>query len=206
MNRQKLMLLIILALLAVALIWSYNHMPRQKTVSDLKNAPGQPLPLPVSGGPAASRTKPISGGSSSLALDLLNREPSAFKGYRRNLFKPIFVDEIKLMKLRSAAIRPALPPIAVPAKIMPVQPIVSTEPPKRELARFTFLGFLKKDNRRTIFLARDKDIILVKKGDTFAGRYQAASITEQALTIQVTDTGEEIVIPLIDNQSLGSMR
>jgi hypothetical protein len=91
---------------------------------------------------------------------------------------------------------------------MPVQPVVvvSTEPPKRELARFTFLGFLKKDNRRTIFLARDKDIILVKKGDTFAGRYQAASITEQALTIQVTDTGEEIVIPLIDNQSLGSTR
>jgi hypothetical protein len=202
MNRQKLMLLILLALLAVALIWSYTHMPRQKTVSDLKNAPGQPLPLPVSRRPAAG----LPSGSNSLALDLLNREPSAFKGYRRNLFKPIFVDEIKLMKLRSAAIRPALPPIAVPAKIMPVQPVVSTEPPKRELARFTFLGFLKKDNRRTIFLARDKDIILVKKGDTFAGRYQAASITEQALTIQVTDTGEEIVIPLIDNQSLGSMR
>jgi hypothetical protein len=202
MNRQKLLLLILLALLAVALIWSYFHIPRQKTVSDLKIAPGQQPASPVTGRPAAG----VPGGSSSLRLDLLGRELSAFKGYRRNLFKPIFVDEIKLMKLRSAAIRPALPPIALPAKIMPVQPVVSTEPPKRELARFTFLGFLKKDNRRTIFLARDKDIILVKKGDTFAGRYQAASITEQALTIQVTDTGEEIVIPLIDNQSLGSMR
>ncbi|NVN92961.1 MAG: hypothetical protein HXX11_20520, partial [Desulfuromonadales bacterium] len=68
------------------------------------------------------------------------------------------------------------------------------------------LGFLLKDKKRTVFLSKDKEIILVKKGDTFAGRYEAASITEQALTIRVTDTGEEIVIPLVEYASLRPAR
>ena len=33
------------------------------------------------------------------------------------------------------------------------------------MARYTFLGFLQKDNRKTVFLSRDKEIVLVKKGD-----------------------------------------
>jgi len=206
MNRQRLLFLILLALFAVALIWSYTHMPVQKTVGDQKSGPEQrPLPAPRRAGTPPGQV--VAGGSSSLRLDLLDRKPLSFKGYYRNLFKPVFVDEIKAMKRKAAAIRPALSPVAPPPKIVPAQPVVTQqELAKRELARFTFLGFLKKDNRKTIFLARDKDIILVKKGDIFAGRYQAASITDQALTIQVTDSGEEIVIPLIDNQSLFSAR
>ena len=43
---------------------------------------------------------------------------------------------------------------------------------------------------------------LVKKGDKFAGRYEAKSVTDQALTIVATDSGEEIIIPLLENQPL----
>lgn len=196
MNRQRLLLLILLVLLAGAMIWSFTHMPRQKALSGPAGAPGQRPPSP--GRPAGP------GASSTLRLDLLDRELQAFKGYRRNLFKPVFVDEIKLMQRKAAAIKPVSPPIKLPPLTVPSQPLAPPEPPKRELARFTFLGFLKKDNRKTIFLARDKEIILVRKGDTFAGRYQAASITDQALNILVTDSGEEIVIPLIENRLLGS--
>ena len=57
---------------------------------------------------------------------------------------------------------------------------------------FVFLGFLKKDNRKTIFLTNDKEIVLVRKGDRFAKRYEATSITDQALTIRDTGSGEEI--------------
>ena len=70
------------------------------------------------------------------------------------------------------------------------------------LARFVFLGYLKKDNRKTIFLSKDNDIILVRKGDKFAGRYEAKSVTDQDLTIVATDSGEEIINPLIENQPL----
>jgi hypothetical protein len=133
---------------------------------------------------------------------LLERDQSGFKGYRRNIFKPIFIDEIAMMKLKAVAIKPPpLPPVAPPPpKIEP--PVAQPETLQSTLARFVFLGYLKKDNRKTIFLSKDKEIILVRKGDKFAGRYEAKSITDQALTIVATDTGEEIIIPLLENQPL----
>ena len=73
---------------------------------------------------------------------------------------------------------------------------------RQELGKFVFKGFLNEDNQKTIFLIKDGDILLVKKGDVFDKRYKAASITDQALTIQVIDSGEEIVIPLMENLSL----
>lgn len=73
---------------------------------------------------------------------------------------------------------------------------------RQELGKFVFKGFLSKDNQKTIFLIKDGAILLVKKGDIFEKRYKAASITDQALTIQVIDSGEEIVIPLVENLSL----
>lgn len=205
MNRQRLILFVLMVLLVLVVVRSYYSMPRTKTVSPLKYPPGSHIIAEKKRAP--SKTLQVSQNEGNvLRLDLLDREQTTFKGYRRNLFKPIFVDELMLMKQKASALKPILPPPAQVQKVLPVQPIVpavaETETPRRELARFTFLGFLKKDNHKTIFLAKDKDILLVKKGDTFAGRYQAASLTDQALTILVTDTGEEIVIPLIESRPL----
>jgi hypothetical protein len=99
----------------------------------------------------------------------------------------------------------APPPVLLP-KAVPVQPVVVPETPKRELARFTFLGFLKRDGHKTIFLTKDKDIILVREGDVIAGRYKAVSVTDQALSLVVSDSGEEIVIPLLENRALGAVK
>jgi hypothetical protein len=145
------------------------------------------------------------GDERAVRLDLLEREQSGFKGYLRNIFKPIFTDEIMLMKHRAVAIKPpVIPPVVVPPAPIVVPPPVIAQPETLQstLARFVFLGYLKKDNRKTIFLSKDKDIILVRKGDKFAGRYEAKSVTDQALTIVATDSGEEIVIPLLENQPL----
>jgi hypothetical protein len=210
MNRQKLVLFILLMVLILAVVWSYMSIPRQKTVSRLKYAPGQTQPtVKAAATPAENAAKLTSapaptGDERALRLDLLEREQTGFKGYRRNIFKPIFTDEIMLMKQKAVAFKPPpLPPVAV------VQPPIVVAPPvvqpvtlQSTLARFVFLGYLKKDNRKTIFLSKDNDIILVRKGDKFAGRYEAKSITDQALTIVATDSGEEIIIPLIENQPL----
>jgi len=201
MNRQKLILFILLIALVVAAIWSYWRMPRQATVATLKFAPGQRAEAPRPTSPAAAAVLGNHSGGRALRLDLLGREQQAFKGYRRNIFKPIFVDEFKMGKLQAAAFKPVALPPPPPVTIVPLQPAV-VEAPKRELVKFTFLGFLKKDNRTTIFLSRDKDIFLVRKGDTFGGRFMATAITDQALTIKVNDSGEEIVIPLIEYGSL----
>lgn len=190
MNRQKLLLFCLVILLALAMVWSYARIPRQTRVVALRYAPGQQAqPVPGRRDASAGRR-----GAHGLRLDLLERDPLAFRGYRRNLFKPIFVDEVKAARLRAAAFKPPPPRIPVPPPM--------AIPPRRELARFTFLGFLQKDNRKTVFLSRDGEILLVRKGDTFGGRYQASSITDQALTITVSDTGEEIVIPLVEFAAL----
>jgi hypothetical protein len=215
MNRQKLALFILLIVLVLAVVWSFMSVPRQKTVSTLKYAPGQKRPaVPAASSTATTAviaakqtTVPAAAvDERTVRMDLLEREQTGFKGYRRNIFKPIFIDEIMLMKHRAVAIKPPpIPPVAVapPAPVVVPPPVVAQpETLQNTLARFVFLGYLKKDNRKTIFLSKDKEIILVRKGDKFAGRYEAKSVTDQALTIVATDSGEEIIIPLLENQPL----
>lgn len=210
MNRQKLVLFILLIVLVLAVIWSVMSVPRQKTVSKLKYAPGQKLEdaktaaAPLAAGAAKPASASVATGDERvLRLDLLEREQAGFRGYRRNIFKPIFTDEITLMKQKVVAFKPPpLPPVAAPPPKVEPPPVAQPETIQSTLARFVFLGYLKKDNRKTIFLSKDKEIILVRKGDKFAGRYEAKSVTDQALTIAATDSGEEIIIPLIENQPL----
>jgi hypothetical protein len=204
MNRQRLILFILIIILALAVIWSYSAIPRHKTVAAIKSAPGQQAKASAVS-PRTQFAEVVD--NRVLKLSQLEQEQSNFKGYRRNIFKPIFVDELKLLKQKAVAVKPPqlLPPPPPPLKTAPAEPVVAP-PVTAPLARFTFLGFLKKDAQRTIFLAKDKDILLVKKGDKIAGRYEASSITDQALTLLVSDTGDEIVIPLIENRPLGASR
>lgn len=201
MNRQRLILAILLILLPLAALWSYRSYPRPKTVATLKYPPGTRAAAERRREPATTPPAPRPADGNTLRLDLLEREQPPFKGYRRNIFKPVFVDELKAMQQRAAAVKPPPPPVQ-PPKPLPAPPVAVPPQPRRELARFTFLGYLKRENRTTIFLAKDNEIILVRKGDLFAGRYEAASITDQALTIRVRDSGEEIVIPLMENRPL----
>lgn len=207
MNRKKLALFILLIILGLAIVWSFMSVPRQKTVSTLKYAPGSQVPASQPRTPAAAPKTAAPQDNRTLRLDLLD-QVAAFKGYRRNIFKPIFTDEFKVMKQKALAIKPVqIPPIAVPVQKPPTDaaPVIQADTPQKVLAKFTFLGFLKKDNRRTIFLSKGSDIILVKKGDKFGGNYEATSITDQALTILVAASGEQIVIPLIENRPLSAV-
>jgi hypothetical protein len=202
MNRQRLILFVLAILFVVAAVWSYTAVPRHKTVTKLTYAPGQ---KPKAVLPSTQTSVRQADDGRILNMTLLEQEQPDFKGYRRNIFKPIFVDEQKLLKMKAAAIKPPQLPPAQSQKAAPVQSVV-VQPQAAALARFTFLGFIKKDDQRIIFLAKDKDIILVKKGDKIVGRYEATSITDQALTLHVTDTGDEIVIPLIENRPLAAAK
>jgi hypothetical protein len=210
MNRQRLILFILLIALALAVTWSFFTMPRPKVATSQKNVPGQRAPS-AKGAPGSTTPAPaLPSDTRILKLELLNREQGVFKGYRRDLFRPIFVDELKLMQNKAAALKlvkpPPLPPPPPPPplQIVPAQSAAEerAQRNRQELGKFVFKGFLSKDNQKTIFLLKDGAILLVKKGDIIEKRYKAVSITDQALTIQVTDSGEEIVIPLLENLSL----
>ena len=198
MNRQRLILFVLVILFAVAVLWSYSAIPRPKTVSTLTYKSGQQAKPKVKANVNAADNSTNNNDGTRLKIGLLVQEPSGFKGYRRNLFKPVFVDELKVVKQQAVAIKP-------PQVVPPVQPVI-IQPVAAPLARFTFLGFLKKGSVKTIFLAKDNDILLVKKGDKIAIRYEATDISDQSLTLTVTDTGDKIVIPLIENRSLAAAR
>ena len=201
MNRQRLILFILVLLFGVVSLWSYSVMPRPKTVGTLTFKPGQqakPAAVP-------DKTARNDDDGTRLKIALLDTEPTVFKGYRRNIFRPVFVDETEIARQQAVAVKPLPPPPPPKVTAAPVAPVV-IQPETAQLARFTFLGFLKKGPVRTIFLAKDKDILLVKKGDKVAGRYEATEISDQALTLTVTDTGDEIVIPLVENRPLATAK
>jgi len=202
MNRQRLILFVLAIIFLIAAFWSYKAAPRPKTVDKLTYPPGQQAKQ----APTAARTSAQKKYDDRiLNLSLLEQLQADFKGYRRNIFKPIFVDEQKMLKQKAVAFKQPLPPPVQPQK--PSSVIAAPSGDQTEavaLARFIFLGFLKKDAKKTIFLAKDKDIFLVKKGEKVSGRYEASSITDQALTLIDTETGAEIVVPLIENKPLAA--
>lgn len=199
MNRQKLILFVLLGVLAIAAVVSYVRMPRQQTASQLRKAPEKGTSARK---PAATATAD----DRKLRLDLLECPPGRFAGFKRNIFRPIFRDETKLPPPMPALPKPVPlpPPVPAPPVALPPPMPVAPQPPQvvRDMARFTFLGFLKKDNRKTIFLARDKEILLVRQGDKIAGSYEATTITDEALSIRSLADGSEMVIPLVENRPL----
>lgn len=207
MNRKKLTLAILVLLLILSIIYSVFSQPRQKKAGTLKY-PGKGATVSQTGSKAFSTSTSARIDDKKLHLQLLDKEYPKFAGFRRNIFAPIFHEDVKPESRPTGRInlpipppppvRPA-PPVAPPAMQMPEQ-----TPVQRDMARFTFLGFLKKDNSKTIFLSSDKEIFLVKKGDTIAGKYEVANLTEDALTIHPLSGGGEIVIPLIENKSLAA--
>jgi hypothetical protein len=194
MNRRKLTLAILLVIFVVAVVSSFLRRPRQQTVAKLKYTSGIKVD--------ASRTAVKTQDDKKLRLDLLDKEPPRFSGFHRNIFRTIFTMEMKPPPNSLNAGKPVLP---VPPPPPPPPPYVEPPPAQKameDVAQFTFLGFLQKENRKIIFLSRDHEIILVRKGDKIAGKYEVTGITDDALTINLLATGEHIVVPLIENKAL----
>jgi hypothetical protein len=170
MNRQKTALAILLVIFAISIAYSFVRQPPRRTVEKLKYAPkmkGVSYQIP---GRSMDDKK--------LHLDLLDKEPPRFSGFRRNLFRPIFPDITKF------------PPIAARSVIPPPVPPPPPPPPKtpaqlamEDMSRYTFLGYMQKGNRKTIFLTRDNEIILAKKGDRIAGKYEVTTISEDRKSV-----------------------
>lgn len=199
MNRQRLVLAVLLGLLACSIVISYLRMPRQKRVEKLTYVSGMRVPV----------VKPVLNDDSRVHLEFLERNGSRTVSFRRNLFRNMFSQDTK------RPIIPLPPPPPPPSKIVekdeppevvasPPPVIVEPTPLQRDMARFTFLGFMKKDNRKTIFLSNEKEIFVVKKGDRIAGKYDVTSLTEEALTISSIQDGGEIIIPLVENRPLSA--
>ena len=212
MNRQKLVLCLLLLVFAAAVFYSFLRSPKQQVVP-LKNRPGALATIARNKGVTPS---PQSGaGDSGLHLELLNREQPPFAGYRRNIFSPIFSEEVKALPFKPLPPPPrpvAPPPPPPPAPVQPPPPPppspeeIANQLAENELSKFTFLGFLKKDGEKTVFLSSNNEIFLAKKGSNLGQKFQVADLTDDAITIRSKVGGRELVIPLVENRVLSTRR
>jgi hypothetical protein len=209
MNRKKLVLFLLLLVLAGSIVYSVLRSPKVLRVASLKYRPGG---LPAQGKVSA----PLPRGEADDArvhLELLDRELPRFSGFRCNIFSPIFREELKLPPFKPLPPPPrpvmTLPPPPAPAPAL-VQaapaPPTADEIAASELAKFTFLGFLKKDGARTVFLSSNNEIFLAKKGSNIGTKFQVADLTADAITIKSIAGGRELVIPLVENRALSTRR
>lgn len=189
MNRKKLILSILLPALALSIGYAFWKSPSQRSVATLKYAPGAPAKKEVRKAPGKTAE---AAGSKRVRLDLLEGTAATFRGFRRNIFKPIFLDEAAL------AARAAVPPARKPVKAAAPAPPVPYVPPK-DTARLTFLGYLKKEGKKTVFLSNESEIFVVKLGGRVAGRYELVRLTDDSLTLRSTVTGDETVIPVAES-------
>lgn len=191
MNRQKTILAVLLVILALSIGYSIIGTPRPQRVPNPTYKPGAPAAAP------RSKASPAPLDDTKVHLELLEKGAPQFSGYRKNIFRPIFVEEPKpTASIPKAPVTPPTPPPPPPPP--PPEPT----PLQRDLGRFTFLGFLKREQNKTIFLARDREIFLVHKGDVIGGKYETVNITDDAITIRQLDGGGDIIIPLVENTAL----
>jgi hypothetical protein len=191
MNRQKMALALLLFLFAMALVYSFMGRPQQKSVKKLKYAPG----MRVASYGAIDRARD----DKQLRLELLDREMPRFTGFRRNIFRPVFSSEMKRASIPLKPLKPSPPPPPPPPPVEKTPAQIAME----DVGQFAFLGYLQKENRRTVFLTKNNEILLVKKGDKIAGKYEVADISENMMTIALTPGGEQVAIPLQQNRPLG---
>jgi hypothetical protein len=281
MNRQKLILFLLLIVFLGAVVFAFLKSPKPKQVAKLKYPPGSVASAPRPKARAGAKTPPIAstgsavpttpaappapaapanqptpagatqGGTavptagtatgaagSAAAVRILGAGPQIasdegrvhlelldqgkrFSGYRRNIFSPIFREELKAPPMRALPPLPPrptkslrLPPPPRPIGVQaPVQPAPPPPPPPpsaeqladQELSKFTFLGFLRKKNgEKTVFLSKNNEIFLAKKGSKVGPNFVVSDLSDDALTIRSVAEGRELVIPLVENRGLST--
>ncbi|HJV34093.1 type II secretion system protein PulP [Geomonas sp.] len=221
MNRQKAALAVLVILLICSVIYAVIRSPRQReatpqelqraraaasrprTVPPAARRPGTAAPAAPTPGTAA----PAASQQGGVELALLDREPPRYVAPSRDIFSPIFREEVKLPPFKP------LPPLPPPrplgqANVPPPPPAPAPPPPtpeqlaEAEMRNLAFLGYLKKNGNKTVFLSYKDQILLAKKGATLANKFVVKDITDEAITLKPVIGGNELVIPLADNRPL----
>lgn len=187
MNRKKLLLLLLFVVLLLALLYAYLASPGSRRTAAERSTRAPRI------NSATPETQ-----DRMVKLELLDRETEPFKGIQRDLFGDLFPPP-KVVKPPPPPPKPVVKP-PMPVQVKRPSPV---EVVRRDLARFTFMGYLRKQESWTIFLSSDNEIFLVQEGDRFGrnDQFHAVEISPEQLVIEQATQGR-IVIPLVEKQPL----
>lgn len=193
MNRKKQVLFFLLVALVLAALYAWWSTPVQRELAE-ENPVGEPATRPDVQPEERSAVD-----VQKVHLDLLKAGKKKYRTSKRDIFnyyqpKPVVKKPKQIVK-------------------EPVKPVVK-EPPKpaaevraqvrRQLARFTFLGFLVKNDERTVFLSKGEELFLVKRTDTFGDKnqFKVREINEEKLIISQDQAEGLIEITLVEEEPL----
>ena len=116
-------------------------------------------------------------------------EKGPYRGVIRNPFQPLYPPEPSFPMILSKPSTPAPP--------FPVMTSKGPSPAQMESGKVKFLGFLQKEGERKVFLSKEKEVFIVKKGDSI-GNLQVGEITDNSVTLLSKDGTEEFRLTIED--------
>ncbi|MDT8440998.1 MAG: hypothetical protein RQ723_04985 [Desulfuromonadales bacterium] len=195
MNRKRLLLTILLAILALCLLYAYLATPR------LQKAPPRDVARqsrPVQAGKATGTTA-----TSRVRLAVLQEEEAEFPGAARDIFR---FRPKPAPKPRPVEVTPVEVVEPEPVTIVPPEPVPPTpvEEVRVALSRFTFLGFVARGGEHSVFLSSGGELFVVKAGERFGKEQEflVTAIEEQLLEVRRDGQTQTIQIPLVEQESL----
>lgn len=191
MNRQKVILFVLLIILGLSLLYAYLSTPDSPRV---ETSAGSGTTVASGGSSRAGTLSAVDPNKVKLAM--LDRDKMKYKGYKRDIFN-FYVAKPKPAPPKPAIKQPLPKPVVKP-------PPVVTPQVRKQLAKFTFLGFLIKNEERTVFLSKREDLFLVRNGESFgeSNEFEVIAITDALLTIRQSGASGQIEIPLVEKEPL----
>ena len=188
-SRKTSILVVLLFILASMVVYRVVTKEEPKKVRELTYKPGAGGQGPVVGGEKIPPLNPplIKGGTKG------GVEKRAYKGVIRNPFQALYPPPPPPLAPKSAPVPPPPAPAPSPVISEPKGP----SPAQTESGRVRFLGFLQKEGESKIFLSRDKEVFIVKKGDSVT-IFQIADITDNSVTLLSRDSKEEFKLIIED--------
>jgi len=113
---------------------------------------------------AAAKAFPV------LMLEKLNMKRPAYKKVRKDIFTPF----------SQASAMPVVPAMPTGA---PLPAAALTDPLARLATELSFIGFIEKNDEKTVFLAKGEDVLLVKEGASIAGVARVLEITDRRMLL-----------------------
>ncbi len=182
MNRQKQLLVTLLAIFLLALTYAWFRTPRQQVApphaTGAKTPVTRPAPAPA---PVASKAATP---AATIYQPLTLPEPEQTDvRIKRDLFIPLQVIEARIAAKKAAAVKPPPPP-------PPPPPPTPQELARKELAQYKSLGLLKKQGKQVAFLSKGGQIKLIRVGDSLINGYKVTTITDDRLLLRADDGDE----------------
>ena len=173
MNRNKKILLGLLATLAIAIAYRLTNPFEQATTDRLTFGRATKV--------TSAKTAEESTAQIQIRLDLLQSPPQESVTVHRDLFRPPTV--LKAAK-RENPKTPAPEPVPQSAR----------EKIQEQFKRFKRFGSYQHGKKIYLFLERGKQVLIVTRGDRIDGKYEITDVTEKSVTIASRELSEPLEI------------